>query len=259
MKRKHAVCCDEDKEEEDMKGGELGRLNVTRLPQQLMDLTMSADKKWHEKWKRGQDLLQFPHPFRACLTGPPNSGKSTAILNIIARATPSYKSVHVIYPGGSGGTSEYDMIRPKKLVRFHDSIPDIEVFPTVKDGAVKTAIIIDDLELKELGPNARASLDRIIGHVSTHRHADVFVCSQQWTNVPPIARRSCNVFVLWKPRDGRTVHMISEGVGEDLASLFQLCKVSRDSIWIDRTDRSPAPVRLNGYQVIGKKKALEEE
>jgi DNA polymerase III delta prime subunit len=243
----------DDDSDDGMEGGSLSKLDTKRLPQQLLDLTMSADKKWHEKWRRGQDLLQFPHPFRACLSGPPNSGKSTAILNILARAKPAYKSVHVIYPGGSGGTSEYDMIRPKKLVHFHDHIPDIEVFPTIKDGAVKTAIIIDDLELKEIGAEERASLDRIIGHVSTHRHADVFVCSQQWTNVPPIARRSCNVFVLWRPRDGRTISMISEGVGEDLASLFKLCKSPRDSIWIDRTDNSPAPVRLNGYQVIQKK------
>lgn len=242
---------DDNSEGEEMEGGQGQRLQK-RLPPQLLDLTMSADKKWHEHWKRGQDLLQFPHPFRVCLSGPPNSGKSTAILNILARSKPAYKSVHVIYPGGSGGTSEYDMIRPKKLVHFHDRIPNIDVFPTIKDGAVKTAIIIDDLELKEIGADERASLDRIIGHVSTHRHADVFVCSQQWTNVPPIARRSCNVFVLWRPRDARTIHMISEGVGEDLASLFQLCKSSRDSIWIDRTDHSPAPVRLNGYQKIGK-------
>lgn len=243
-----------DSEDEDMKGGKMTKLNTTRLPAQLLDLTQSADKKWHERWKKNQDLLQFPHPFRACLTGPPNSGKSTAILNIIARAKPPYKSVHVIYPGGSGGTSEYDMIRPKKLVRFHDSIPNIDVFPTIKDGAVKTAIIIDDLELKEIGSDERASLDRIIGHVSTHRHADVFVCSQQWTNVPPIARRSCNVFVLWRPRDGRTIHMISEGVGEDLLSLFSLCKTSRDSVWIDRTDNSPAPIRINGYDVVARQK-----
>ena len=240
----------DDEHEEGKRSRRLGQ----RLPAQLLDLTMSADKKWHEKWKRNQDLLQFPHPFRACLTGPPNSGKSTAILNILARANPSYGSIHVIYPGGSGGTSEYDMIRPKKLVHFHDSIPDIDVFPTIKDGAVKTAIIIDDLELKEIAADQRASLDRIIGHVSTHRHADVFVCSQQWTNVPPIARRSCNVFVLWRPRDGRTISMMSEGVGEDLAVLFRMCQNPRDSVWIDRTENTPAGVRLNGFQVIGKKK-----
>lgn len=56
-----------------------------KLPSRLIDLTDSADKKWHEKWciKKATTahekslLLNFPHPFRAVLVGPPNSGKHT--------------------------------------------------------------------------------------------------------------------------------------------------------------------------------------
>lgn len=157
--------------------------NVKVLPTQLVDMTDSADKKWHEAWKEGDDMLTFPHPFRVCLTGPPNSGKSTAILNIIARVgqtNPGYEVIHVIYPGGGQGTAEFDALQPKDLVKFHSSIPDISIFPTIKNKAKKTCIIIDDLELKEIDAPQRSSLDRIIGHVSTHRHCDVFVCSQQW-------------------------------------------------------------------------------
>lgn len=223
------------------------------LPASLMDISQSADKKWHERWKKGQDILAFPHPFRVCLTGPPNSGKSTAILNIIARAgvtNPGYEAIHVIYPGGGSGTQEFDSLQPKELVKFYSSIPDISVFPTIKAGAKKSCIIIDDLELKEIDKEQRSSLDRIVGHISTHRRCDVFICSQQWVNIPPIARRCCNVFVLWKPADRRTIPQISMGVGEDMEELFKFCTEPRDSIWIDLTPKTKHHIRLNGYTLI---------
>ena len=61
--------------------------------------------------------------------------------------SPGYEQIHVIYPGGGQGTSEFDSLQPKELVKFHSSIPDISVFPTIKAGAKKTCIIIDDLEV----------------------------------------------------------------------------------------------------------------
>lgn len=182
-------------------------------------------------------------------------GKSTCILNIIARADPPYEKVHIIYPGGGSATGEFDSIKPKNIVHFHDRIPDISVFPTIKEKAVKTAIVIDDLELKELKADQRGFLDRICGHVSTHRHADVFVCSQQWVNIPPVVRRCANVFVLWKPRDMSTLPYMARGVEVDLESLFKLCQIPTDSIWVDKTVHSPAPLRLNGFSIVKQQKA----
>lgn len=185
-------------------------------------------------------------------------GKSTCILNILARANPPYEKVHIIYPGGGSATGEFDSLKPKSIITFHDRIPDISVFPTMKEKAVKTAVVIDDLELKELKADQRGFLDRICGHVSTHRHADVFVCSQQWVNIPPVVRRCSNVFVVWKPRDISTLPYMARGMEVDLESLFKLCKLPTDSVWVDKTVRSPAPLRLNGFDVIKQKKAKVE-
>ena len=58
-----------------------------KLPTKLIAFP-NADKKWHEKWEtpEGQpprDLLNFPHPVRAILTGPPKSQTLIVIIIII--------------------------------------------------------------------------------------------------------------------------------------------------------------------------------
>jgi hypothetical protein len=57
-----------------MYGGGGASAKPAALPRSLVDMTDSADKKWHETWRSGDDPLNLPHPFRVCLTGPPNSG-----------------------------------------------------------------------------------------------------------------------------------------------------------------------------------------
>ena len=41
-------------------------------------------------------MLNFPHPFRGVLLGPPNTGKSTSVKNILIRADPPFKKVTVV-------------------------------------------------------------------------------------------------------------------------------------------------------------------
>ena len=59
-----------------------------------------ADKVGVEHWdeKRARDLANFPSPFRMLLLGPPNTGKSTLIKNIILHIRPRFKEVYVVHP-----------------------------------------------------------------------------------------------------------------------------------------------------------------
>jgi len=226
----------------------LSRPRVT-LPQKIIPFK-NSDKKWHESWTEGRDLLDFPHPYRITMTGPPNSGKSTAVMNVLLRSNPMFERVIVIYPGGQQGTSEYDTLG--EGVEYLMEIPEPDFFPAVKNKASKTLVIVDDFELKEIGRKQRANLDRLIGHVSTHRNVSVMLCAQEYFNVPTIARRCSNVQVFWKPRDMRNLGQMSQRVGQDLEELFKLCQSQKDSIWVDLTSRSPAPLRLNGYSIISR-------
>ena len=229
----------------------VSQLEVKQLPQRLLPID-NPDKKWHEKWDAKRDPLNFPHPFRALLIGPPNSGKSTTILNIIARVRPHFEKIIIIYPGGIEGTKEYDVLGSGDGIEFREDFPAPDYFPTVKSkSAVKTLVIIDDMELREIGGDQRAHLDRLFGHVSTHRNVSIMLGAQQFFNVPPIARRLSNLFITWKPRDLRLLNEVSSRVGEDLAGIFNaLRKNNHDSIWVDMTKGTPYPLRWNGYQKI---------
>ena len=156
----------------------------------------------------------------------------------------------MIYPGGIAGTSEYDDVLGED-VEFLDKFPPVDFWPAVKAGAKKTLCVIDDLELKGLGKEDRARLDRLVGHVSTHRHVSVFLLTQDFYNIPPIARRTASLFVLWKPRDMQSMDTVSKRVGQDLKQIFtHIATEEHDSVWIDLTPKTPAPLRLNGYTLI---------
>lgn len=219
-----------------------------RLPQEIIAFS-NADKKWHEKWTDDRDLLNFPHPNRVVLTGPPNRGKTTIVKNLIARAWPPFQRVVIVYPGGHEGTSEYDDIKGAS-VEFLDAIPETDWWPTVKDGAEKTLCIIDDFELKQLDKKSLSNLDRLSGHVSTHRNVTLYICAQNFYNIPPIVRRTSDLFIMWAPRDMTSINSVADRVGLDLHALFKQCPEQHDSLWVDLTPKSPAPIRKNGFELL---------
>ena len=210
------------------------------LPKTLIPVN-NADKEFHETWAEGSDLLNFPHPFRGVLLGPPNCGKSTTVKNILLRQDPPFKRLYIIHCDGSG-TQEYDDVGGTHLTR----IPAPDQWP----GKEKTLVVVDDLELKTLPKTQKMCLDRLFGYVSTHKNISVVLCSQDPFNVPPIVRRCSNLWILWPARDVDSVQTCARKCGEDLREKFKLCTHNKDSIWIDLTDGTPARLRKNGYEEL---------
>jgi len=120
------------------------------LPNEILPIK-NVDKQFHEHWGTKRNLLNIPHPFRGVLLGPPNSGKSTVIKNILLRADPPFEHIVIIHCDVDG-TQEYDDVKHVML----STIPQPEDWP----GQVKTLVILEDLEFKTLPPNQKKALDR---------------------------------------------------------------------------------------------------
>jgi len=222
---------------------------MPKLPNKLLALP-NPDKEFHEKWYKNRNMLNIPHPFRCVCGGPPNSGKTTVVKNLLLRANPPFEEVVVVHCD-SGYTKEYDDIG--------DSVEILNEIPSPEDweGLVKTLVVLDDLEFKGMNKDQKRNLDRLFGYVSTHKNISVILCGQNFTDIPPIVRRCANLWILWRSPDLDAMAHCARKTGlksSDLNNIFtQLMTAPKDSLWIDRTDGSPYPLRKNGFTLINKK------
>ena len=216
------------------------------LPRKIIPIS-NPDKKFHEKWHPRRNLLNFPHPWRGVFLGSPNVGKTTIVKNIILRARKPFEEIYIIHCDPSF-TEEYNDLGEGCTIL--ERIPQQDEF----EGRVKTLVVLDDLEFKFMDKEQKRNLDRLFGYVSTHKNISCCICAQDPFNVPAIVRRCANLWVLWKMTDMDAMATCARRTGMKsltFKKIFQkLMKEPHDSLWIDLTDKSPMPLRKNGYQAI---------
>jgi hypothetical protein len=221
---------------------------IMRLPNKIIPLP-NPDKNFHEKWYKGRNMLNIPHPFRCVCLGPPNVGKTTIVKNLLLRAKPEFQEVVVIHCD-SGYTKEYDDIGEN--VEILNEIPAPEDW----EGERKTLVVLDDLEFKGMNKEQKRNLDRLFGYVSTHKNISCILCCQDAFAVPAIVRRCSNLWVLWRCPDLDAMATCARKTGlkaNNFNSIFnQLMMDPKDSLWIDTTDHTPYKMRKNGYTLIHK-------
>jgi len=215
-----------------------------KLPKRLLAIR-NADKGFHERWKKGRDLLNIPHPWRGIFVGPPGTGKSTTVKNLIIRADPPFEEIICVHCDPEY-TKEYDDVGCQMI----GTIPAPQEF----DGEVKTLVIIDDIAMKSMSKDQKNHLDRLFGFVSTHKNISVALAQQDPFNIPASVRRCANLYVIWKSPDIDSVATMARRTGlrkNDFDEIFTALNIEgRDSLWIDLTPKSPAPLRQNGYEII---------
>lgn len=207
----------------------------------------NKEKTFHEKWYKGRNPLNFPHPFRCLLCGGVNSGKTNIIKNIALRAKPRFEKIYLLHCGGSF-TTEYDDIDFLPLNELPQ--PNSDDF----DGKCKTLIIIEDKEYEYMSKDQKKCLDRLFGYMSTHKNISICCTSQTFFNTPPAVRNMSNIYILWKVCDSDTVKCIARRVNIDKNDFLYLMNSvltePRDSLWVDNTAGSPYKLRKNGYQML---------
>ena len=207
----------------------------------------NPDKWDHEKAedKVNDDPLNYLHPFRACVAGKPNSGKTNYALALIARQTPPFERIVVWHSDGEAGEYTHRGV-VAEVVR---ECPPID---TWKAGR-KELLVIDDVAISEKNRGEQAEIiDRTFGFASTHRGLSIICTAQNMVQQIPInVRRMCNVFAYWSPTDKDQLPKYARAAQqslENMEALINLVDEQRSQhafIVVDLTSRG-APYKLNG-------------
>lgn len=197
------------------------------------DLTES----WKEKPRREPGSI--PHPFRAFLCGPPNSGKSLIAQHLaLLWPSPLFEKVTVIHCDPEN-TREWDF----DGVEVVGEPPQLEEL-TKADG--KQLLIFDDFPLNKLKGDSMVNVDRILGYASSHIGISVIICSQRPFTCPVELRQYCNVFCLWKQADSRLTSQIEDITSlprGTLTAIFSSFTKATDCVMVDMTHDTPFPLR----------------
>lgn len=213
-----------------------------KLPNKII-IIPSKEKKWHEKWFNGRDLLNIPYPYRMLICSVPNSGKTNLVKNILLRANPPFKNIYLYhYDIDCEEYEDIDCVKLKEL-------------PTSKDERFnqkdKSLLIIEDTKIKKKEID---NLDRLFGYTSTHRGLSIILISQTFFTLPTNIRRMVNVFCLWRnSADFNSLYIIGKKFAltkEEFMNLISKCKSNFDFIMLDKSNNSPAKIRLNGYEIL---------
>ena len=213
------------------------------LPNKILPIKC-IDKKDAEFWSPERNLLNIPGPFRACLIGPPSSGKSTSIKNMLIRANPPFEEILVTHYD-SEGSNEWDQIASY----ISNELPD----PLSIDRESKRVLIIEDLNLKMLQAEEASKLNRLCGYTSSHCNLSIFITCQNYSDLNSSIRRMCNVFIIFRSPDVSSMSTLSNRVGltrKQMIEYLQQLKQPHDSLWIDLTPRTPAKIRINGFEIL---------
>ena len=237
---------------------ELKKIKKFKIPTNKLLILPNLDKLFFEHWnKQRKDLLNFPHPYRCLIIGPPNCGKSAIINpNLILHQGNNkgkknnlpFQKIIVIHCGkDSKEYSNFDVIMLNK-------IPKSDYW----DKKYKTLVILEDIAISHLNTEQLTCLETLFKHSSTHSNLSCVLTAHRMFEISSLIRDCANLFILFPSVDYTSLSNISKKVGlkkDQLSQLFKkYCKNNHHSIWIDLTDdnRSPYKYRLNGFQIIKK-------
>jgi len=214
-----------------------------RLPNEIIPMQSSDKKGWRERWNEGRNLLNLPHSFRLLCLGPPDSGKSTLIKNIIIRAKPEFERI-LLYHFGTG--AEYDDCDVEHI----DEIDPLDY----EGNCDKTLLIIEDCCFKNCSKEMKQNLNRLFGYTSSHCNVSVAITAQNPYDISVDLRRSANAVAIWRNHDMNSLNTLASRTGIKKNQMeYVMCNVLKnphDFLMIDLQNNSPAKYRINGFNPI---------
>ncbi len=218
------------------------------VPKNKLLIFSNKEKEFHERWYKGRDLLDFPHPFRCVISAVPNTGKTNIIKNILykcQRGKNGFKRIYLVH--GDVNTMEYDDVKLKILSKMPSP-------SKLKKNKVKSLLIVDDyITSKKMNPEDERRLSMIMSTISTHHNFSVILTTQYVTYVPTSIRALANIHIVSKVNNAMVINPTAAyiGVPRDWFKRVNeniLMKEPHSTLWVDGTTGSPMRIRLNGYE-----------
>jgi hypothetical protein len=176
--------------------------------------------------------------------------KTLCAKNILLRAHPQWDRIILCHcDSESKEWSDIDVAPEDQF--FNNEIPPLDFF-NGKPENEKWLVILEDVEFANEGKNRELSM--LFRYISTHKQVSVLLMYQNFINIPKIARRLANIFVIWKMPDRTQMEIIGAKVGlkkGELLDMFDaICPERYDNLCFDMTTNSPAPIRKNLFQKV---------
>lgn len=208
-----------------------------------------CEDKNNEHWTPNRNMIAFPRPFRGVLIGPPNSGKSGVVKNLIlsySHPLPEFSKIFV----WSKSSREWE----KYADEIIDNDVDLSIFMDNED-MKNQLLVIDDVELIHVNKKLKEKISMLFKHVSSHYQLSIVVCIQEYKMVPIDLRACINVFAIsLNIKDVQSISTLGSKIGLSYSDFKKLFLKLRDEykgdtqfryVVIDNTTGSPYPLRLD--------------
>ena len=234
-------------DEEDIKKQK--KPKIPRAPRKITPLP-NPDKKLHERYRKSHNPIRFPKPFKCCISGRPNSGKSLMALHIIMahqEKKPKFDEIHIIHGCKDTHTSEWDRIEPTST---RQDIPSYEEY----DPKNRTLLVFDDTDYTMLRNDELMRLSELVRFGSSHCNVSLIFLTQVFFRIPKVIKDCCNVFIIYKPVDLDELATLGRRVGlkkEEISHIFNsFLPHWRDSLLINLIPDAPYKFGKNLFQKI---------
>lgn len=223
---------------------------VVSLPKEVIILENDDKADWTESWNPHRDLGCLPHPARILALGGVSKGKTNTLINLFLRHQtgkdcPKFQKLIVITCDIN--SKQFDQLEPNVITDEIFNVDDI-------DPDEKTCVLIDDYEMEGLKKEDKRKLSTLMRYISSHSNVSVYMSYQSFFDVPNLLRKCANVFVIYKPDSLSELTTIENRMGlskDTLSYIFsEIANGPYDSIMIDRTINTPAPIRVNIYDIV---------
>jgi hypothetical protein len=203
-----------------------------KAPRRIVPMP-NPDKKFHEVFKKGQNPIRFPKPFRCVILGQVNSGKSLIARHIILAhqgCAPKFQEIHIVHGCADSHTTEYNDIEPTSI---RQDIPSYSEF----DPEIQKLILLDDVDFTLKAGQEMKNLSELFRFGSTHCNTSLILMHQCAFRIPKTVRDCCNVFIIFRPHDNDELATLGRRIGLKKEEIFDIFKNHlpnwRDSLMIN--------------------------